>query len=164
METRRLSVERPLLFGRKRAQGCVAFGGTQAMYFSFLWRLFKSGLLATNAVAILHKQRFLRKCEQLVFFKCRRICVSQRVVFCVLHDVSCLSSITPPSFCILGLEIFACDHLVVHTRKLLNAPRRSEVAPRHSLYVDGLRPRLYYRVSLGLCRSIRYILTRLGFI
>lgn len=31
--------------------------------FSVLWKLFKSGLLATNAVAILHKQRFLRKCE-----------------------------------------------------------------------------------------------------
>ena len=31
--------------------------------FSVLWKLFKSGLLVTNAVAILHKQRFLRKCE-----------------------------------------------------------------------------------------------------
>lgn len=31
--------------------------------FSLLWKLFKSGLLATNAVTILHKQRFLRKCE-----------------------------------------------------------------------------------------------------
>lgn len=63
METRRPSVEHPLLSGRKRARGGEAFGGIEAMYFSFLWRLFKSGLLATNAVAILHKQRFLRKCE-----------------------------------------------------------------------------------------------------
>ncbi len=31
--------------------------------FTLLWKLFKSGLLATNAVTILHKQRFLRKCE-----------------------------------------------------------------------------------------------------
>ncbi|CAM9590861.1 unnamed protein product [Pylaiella littoralis] len=29
--------------------------------FTLLWKLFKSGLLATNAVTILHKQRFLRK-------------------------------------------------------------------------------------------------------
>lgn len=28
-----------------------------------LWKLFKSGLLATNAVAILHRKRFLRKRE-----------------------------------------------------------------------------------------------------
>lgn len=34
--------------------------------FSLLWTLFKSGLLATNAVAILHRERFLRKCEQLL--------------------------------------------------------------------------------------------------
>lgn len=35
--------------------------------FGVLWRLFKSGLLVTNAVAILHKQRFLRKCECCAF-------------------------------------------------------------------------------------------------
>ncbi|CAM9933598.1 unnamed protein product [Ectocarpus sp. 8 AP-2014] len=29
--------------------------------FNLLWKLFKAGLLATNAVTILHKQRFLRK-------------------------------------------------------------------------------------------------------
>lgn len=29
-----------------------------------LWKVFKSGLLATNAVTILHRQRFLRKCER----------------------------------------------------------------------------------------------------
>lgn len=40
-------------------------GGVCSMLFGFslLWKLFKAGLLATNAVTILHKQRFLRKCE-----------------------------------------------------------------------------------------------------
>lgn len=28
-----------------------------------LWNLFKSGLLVTNGVAVLHRKRFLRKCE-----------------------------------------------------------------------------------------------------
>ncbi|CAM9133978.1 unnamed protein product, partial [Ectocarpus sp. 12 AP-2014] len=32
--------------------------------FNLLWKLFKAGLLTTNAVTILHKQRFLRKCER----------------------------------------------------------------------------------------------------
>ena len=32
--------------------------------FGALWKVFKSGLLATNAVTILHRQRFLRKCER----------------------------------------------------------------------------------------------------
>lgn len=42
--------------------------------FSVLWKLFKSGLLATNAVAILHKQRFLRKCEHHALRQTRILC------------------------------------------------------------------------------------------
>lgn len=40
--------------------------------FGALWKVFKSGLLATNAVTILHRQRFLRKCECCLCCVCRR--------------------------------------------------------------------------------------------